>query len=68
MPEFGAWAHRWWMPVLFIKSAKFKARWFELDIGWIYIHALKLIGLAKIEYARNYGSAAKRHDELAVEH
>lgn len=56
------------MPVLFIKSAKFKARWFELDIGWIYIRALKLIGLAKIEYARNYGSAAKRHDELAVEH
>jgi len=41
-------------------SAKFKARWFELDIGWIYIRALKLFGLAKIEYARNYGSAEKR--------
>jgi stearoyl-CoA desaturase (delta-9 desaturase) len=49
------------------KSAKFKARWFELDIGWIYIRALKLVGLAKIEYARNYGSAAKRRDENAVD-
>ncbi len=49
------------------KSAKFKARWFEFDIGWIYIRALKLLGLAKIEYARNYGSAAKRKDELAVD-
>ena len=41
--------------------------WFEFDIGWIYIRALKLIGLAKIEYARNYGSDAKRRDEHAVE-
>ena len=49
------------------RSAKFKARWFELDIGWIYIRALKLIGLAKIEYARNYGSAAQKNDDLAVD-
>ena len=49
------------------KSAKFKARWFELDIGWIYIRMLKLVGLAKIEYARNYGSDARRRDDLAVD-
>ena len=29
--------------------------------------ALKLIGLAKIEYARNYGSDKHRHDGMAVE-
>ena len=46
---------------------KFKARWFELDIGWIYIRLLKVVGLAKIEYARNYGPSANRHDEFAVE-
>jgi stearoyl-CoA desaturase (delta-9 desaturase) len=33
-------------------SAKFKARWFELDIGWTYLRILALFGLAKIEYAR----------------
>jgi stearoyl-CoA desaturase (delta-9 desaturase) len=49
------------------KSAKFKAKWFEFDIGWVYIRGLKLLGLAKIEYARNYGSDAKRRDENAVE-
>jgi stearoyl-CoA desaturase (delta-9 desaturase) len=32
-------------------SAKFARRWFELDIGWVYIRALSLVGLAKIKYA-----------------
>jgi stearoyl-CoA desaturase (delta-9 desaturase) len=32
-------------------SAKFKARWFEFDIGWVYLRLLSLFGLAKIEYA-----------------
>ena len=41
-------------------SAKFKAKWFEFDIGWVYIRMLQLFGLAKVEYARNYGSAALR--------
>ena len=29
-------------------SAKFKARWFELDIGWVYIRGLALLKLAQI--------------------
>ena len=34
------------------RSAKFKARWFEFDIGWVYLRLLAFFGLAKIEYAR----------------
>ena len=33
-------------------SAKFKAKWYEFDIGWFYIRLLSLIGLAKVQYAR----------------
>jgi stearoyl-CoA desaturase (Delta-9 desaturase) len=33
-------------------SAKFKAKWYEFDIGWVYIRLLSLIGLAKVQYAR----------------
>ncbi len=34
-------------------SAKFQHRWFEFDIGWIYIRLLSLFGLAKVQYARS---------------
>lgn len=34
------------------KSAKFNHRWFELDMGWIYIRLMSVFGLARIEYAR----------------
>lgn len=34
------------------RSAKFSARRFEFDIGWIYIKILAALGLAKIKYAR----------------
>jgi stearoyl-CoA desaturase (delta-9 desaturase) len=30
-------------------SAKFSSRWFEIDIGWGYLTALKWLGLAKIK-------------------
>jgi stearoyl-CoA desaturase (Delta-9 desaturase) len=33
-------------------SAKFKAKWYELDIGWIYLRLLSFFGLAEIAYAR----------------
>ena len=33
-------------------SARFSHRWFEFDIGWIYISLLSLFGLARVEYAR----------------
>jgi len=34
-------------------SAKFKAKWYEFDIGWMYLRLLSFFGLAKIEYARS---------------
>ena len=33
-------------------SATFKAKWYELDIGWVYIRMLSLLGLATVEHAR----------------
>ncbi len=33
-------------------SAKFKAKWYEFDIGWMYIRLLQMVGLAKVKYAR----------------
>jgi len=33
-------------------SAKFKAKWYEFDIGWTYIRLLQIFGLAKVKYAR----------------
>ena len=33
-------------------SAKFAAKWYELDIGWVYIRLLQVFGLAKVKYAR----------------
>jgi len=33
-------------------SAKFKAKWYEFDIGWVYIRMLAAVRLAKIRYAR----------------
>jgi len=34
------------------KSAKFKAKWYEFDIGWVYLRLLSIFGLAEISYAR----------------
>ena len=47
------------------KSARFAARWFEFDIGWIYIRLLQFLRLAKVEYAR--GSARRRDAEAQLE-
>jgi stearoyl-CoA desaturase (delta-9 desaturase) len=33
-------------------SAKFAHRWFEFDIGWMYIKLLSFVGLAEVKYAR----------------
>jgi hypothetical protein len=35
------------------RSAKFKARWFEIDIGWMYIRLLSVLRLADVLYARD---------------
>lgn len=32
----------------FVTSAKLSTKWYEIDIGWIYIRALALCGLAKV--------------------
>ena len=34
------------------KSASFRAKWYEFDIGWMYIKALAAVKLAKVIYAR----------------
>lgn len=35
------------------RSAKFKAKWYEFDIGWVYIRLLQAVRGAKVLYARN---------------
>lgn len=37
------------------RSARFSRRWFEFDIGWIYIVALSGVGLASVHYAGREG-------------
>ncbi len=33
----------------FTTSAKFSSRWYELDLGWMYIRILEALGLAKVK-------------------
>jgi stearoyl-CoA desaturase (delta-9 desaturase) len=33
----------------FVTSAKLSTKWYELDIGWMYIRALEICGLAKVK-------------------
>ena len=33
----------------FATSAKLSVRWYEFDIGWMYIRALEILGLAKVK-------------------
>jgi stearoyl-CoA desaturase (delta-9 desaturase) len=35
------------------RSAKFKAKWYEFDIGWVYIRMLSMLRLANVIYARD---------------
>lgn len=35
------------------RSAKFKAKWYEFDIGWVYIRLLQALRGANVIYARN---------------
>ena len=37
----------------YASSAKLSNKWYEFDIGWLYIRLLALFGLAKVEYARS---------------
>lgn len=40
------------------RSARFAARWFEFDMGWLYIRVLALLGLAEVLHARKHGTSA----------
>jgi stearoyl-CoA desaturase (Delta-9 desaturase) len=42
------------------RSAKFKARWFEFDIGWAYLRLLSVFGLARIRQRAVVAAAATR--------
>src|SRR6185436_12426804 len=33
----------------FVTSAKFSNRWYEMDLGWMYIRALEIFGLARVK-------------------
>jgi stearoyl-CoA desaturase (delta-9 desaturase) len=33
----------------YASSARFSNRWFEFDIGWVYIRAMQLLGLAQVK-------------------
>lgn len=35
------------------RSAKFRAKWYEFDIGWVYIRLLSALRLANVIYARD---------------
>jgi stearoyl-CoA desaturase (Delta-9 desaturase) len=50
------------------KSAKFRARWYEFDIGWVYIKALSWVKLANVIYARSASvkEFTERHYQKAL--
>ena len=52
------------------RSAKFQARWWEFDIGWLYIRLLSAFRLAEIVYARSLSVAeftAKYYEKSVAE-
>jgi stearoyl-CoA desaturase (delta-9 desaturase) len=44
------------------RSARFAARWFEFDIGWVYIRMLAALRLAKVVHARAGASGQAKSD------
>ncbi|HET9440095.1 MAG TPA: fatty acid desaturase [Longimicrobiales bacterium] len=50
------------------RSASFRAKWYEFDIGWVYIKLLSWVKLAKVIYARKLSAkefAAKYYEKAA---
>ena len=39
------------------RSAKFRAKWYEFDIGWVYIKLLAALRMANVIYARSVSAA-----------
>jgi stearoyl-CoA desaturase (delta-9 desaturase) len=48
-------------------SAKFSKRWFEFDMGWVYIQALRAVGLAKVKVVQKGAPNFKLAKEHAIE-
>ena len=49
----------------FATSAKLSARWYEFDIGWMYIRTLEMLGLARVKKTiptPRFGAAKARAD------
>jgi stearoyl-CoA desaturase (delta-9 desaturase) len=50
------------------RSASFRAKWYEFDVGWVYIKLLSWVKLAQVIYARNLSAkefAAKYYEKAA---
>jgi stearoyl-CoA desaturase (delta-9 desaturase) len=50
----------------FATSAKLSSKWYEFDIGWAYIRALEMLGLAKVKKLAPKPKLAK--DKLVADH
>jgi stearoyl-CoA desaturase (delta-9 desaturase) len=48
-------------------SARFAHRWFEFDIGWVYIKLMSFVGLAQVRYARMSVGERGRDEMSAVD-
>jgi stearoyl-CoA desaturase (delta-9 desaturase) len=48
-------------------SAKFSKRWFEFDMGWVYIQSLRALGLAKVKVVQKGAPNFKIAKQAAIE-
>jgi stearoyl-CoA desaturase (delta-9 desaturase) len=48
-------------------SAKFSSRWWELDIGWLYIRTLELLGLASVKKVAPRASFSRASSTVDIE-
>ena len=51
----------------FPTSAKFSVRWYEFDIGWLYITVLKSLGLCKVRRLALAPTVARRPRQVDIE-
>ncbi len=51
----------------YASSAKLSSRWYEFDIGWMYIRILELMGLAKVKKTAPKLRLAKAKEECDLE-
>jgi stearoyl-CoA desaturase (delta-9 desaturase) len=51
----------------FASSAKFSLKWWEFDIGWMYIRTLQFFGLAKVKKLPPQLVRQKNHQKIDIE-